>query len=562
MSSSAMLSVRGSSARRLAPRTGSSRQRPAAISSASAGGAAPTARAVESAASERLGGRRGVADDAEVDRPVGADRLLVAVDLDDRARRVPSACRGASSTGSARRRRRSPRRPRRSSRAAVGDEKPPAMPTAYGSPGEQAVGRRAEVASIAPVVLAEPPQRRPGAGQHRAAAGDDRGPLGAARSRSAAAVDGRRRRAAAGASSASGGGGAELAASAACTSSGSISTTARRSTRARRTARATSAIAVCRARARARPTAPTASTRPAWSIRKFERSAAAGVSAASSSSGVRLLAASVSPVIVFVSPGPWWTLQTGEPPAHARVAVGHADRAALVAGGDEARAGVAQRVGDRQVAAAEQPEDGVDAEGGQRPADRLGDQHRRQRSAWDVTRDAIRSRPAAARTRRSPRRPPRAARGAGCARRGPRAAAPARARAPRCGRAARGSPYGSSAPWMSSVGAVTACRVGLEAPVAEGGIQPDVAPAAEGGVGVVVVAGHARAQLALPRTRGASRGSPRPSTSSTKTCGASRARPLTGWRAAWTSAIEAPSLWPTSSGSGASSWASSAGSTS
>ena len=40
-------------------------------------------------------------------------------------------------------------------------------------------------------------------------------------------------------------------------------------------------------------------------------------------------------------------------------------------------------------------------------------------------------------------------------------------------------------------------RVGLEAPGAEGGIQPDVAPAAEGGVGVVVVAGHARAQLAL-----------------------------------------------------------------
>ena len=56
-------------------------------------------------------------------------------------------------------------------------------------------------------------------------------------------------------------------------------------------------------------TAPTASTRPVWSIRKFERSAAAGVSAASTSSGVRLLAASVSPVIVFVSPGPWCTLQ-------------------------------------------------------------------------------------------------------------------------------------------------------------------------------------------------------------------------------------------------------------
>jgi hypothetical protein len=43
-------------------------------------------------------------------------------------------------------------------------------------------------------------------------------------------------------------------------------------------------------------------------MRKFDRSAAAGVSAASTSSGVRLFAASVSPVIAFVSPGPWCTL--------------------------------------------------------------------------------------------------------------------------------------------------------------------------------------------------------------------------------------------------------------
>ena len=49
-------------------------------------------------------------------------------------------------------------------------------------------------------------------------------------------------------------------------------------------------------------------------MRKFERSAAAGVSAASSSSGVRLLAASVSPVIVFVRPGPWWTLTAASSP--------------------------------------------------------------------------------------------------------------------------------------------------------------------------------------------------------------------------------------------------------
>jgi hypothetical protein len=99
----------------------------------------------------------------------------------------------------------------------------------------------------------------------------------------------------------------------ACTSSGSISTTARRSTRARRTARATSASAVSGPYTRS-ATAPTASTSPAWSIRKFDRKAAAGVSAASSRSGVRLLAASVNPVIVFVSPGPWCTLQAGSFP--------------------------------------------------------------------------------------------------------------------------------------------------------------------------------------------------------------------------------------------------------
>ncbi len=45
-------------------------------------------------------------------------------------------------------------------------------------------------------------------------------------------------------------------------------------------------------------------------MRKFERSAAAGVSPASTTSGVWALAASASAVSVFVSPGPWWTLAT------------------------------------------------------------------------------------------------------------------------------------------------------------------------------------------------------------------------------------------------------------
>ena len=61
-------------------------------------------------------------------------------------------------------------------------------------------------------------------------------------------------------------------------------------------------------------TAPTDSTSAAWSILKFERNCAAGVSAASSTSGVRDFAASVSPVIAFVSPGPWWTEATPSRP--------------------------------------------------------------------------------------------------------------------------------------------------------------------------------------------------------------------------------------------------------
>ena len=49
-------------------------------------------------------------------------------------------------------------------------------------------------------------------------------------------------------------------------------------------------------------------------MRKFERTAAAGVSAATTTSGVRALAASVRPVIAFVSPGPWCTVATPSAP--------------------------------------------------------------------------------------------------------------------------------------------------------------------------------------------------------------------------------------------------------
>lgn len=51
-------------------------------------------------------------------------------------------------------------------------------------------------------------------------------------------------------------------------------------------------------------TAPTAVTSAPWSIRKFDRTAAAPVSAASTINGVRLFAASVIPVIALVNPQP------------------------------------------------------------------------------------------------------------------------------------------------------------------------------------------------------------------------------------------------------------------
>ena len=56
--------------------------------------------------------------------------------------------------------------------------------------------------------------------------------------------------------------------------------------------------------------APTPAATAAWSMRKFDRSAAADVSAASSRSGVRALAASVRAVTALVNPGPWCTVAT------------------------------------------------------------------------------------------------------------------------------------------------------------------------------------------------------------------------------------------------------------
>ena len=57
-------------------------------------------------------------------------------------------------------------------------------------------------------------------------------------------------------------------------------------------------------------TAPIAATAASWSMRKLLRTAGPGVSAVSTSSGVRLFAASVIPVSALVSPQPWWVVTT------------------------------------------------------------------------------------------------------------------------------------------------------------------------------------------------------------------------------------------------------------
>jgi hypothetical protein len=121
---------------------------------------APARRAAASAASQRLGGRGGVADHAQRHRPVGADRLLVEVDLRRRPRRGASsfpwpvvhwfrAAPKATTTSA------SP-----SSCAASGLAKPPAMPRSYGIAGEEAVGHGAGGQQRARE-LAQRPQRRP-----------------------------------------------------------------------------------------------------------------------------------------------------------------------------------------------------------------------------------------------------------------------------------------------------------------------------------------------------------------------------------------------------------------
>ncbi len=94
---------------------------------------------------------------------------------------------------------------------------------------------------------------------------------------------------------------------------GTLSTTGRHSSRARRNARIVSSPAVSALQTRS-TAAPVSRANAAWSTLKFDHSVAAGVSAATTSIGVWLFAASVMCVSVFVKPGPWWTLTAATRP--------------------------------------------------------------------------------------------------------------------------------------------------------------------------------------------------------------------------------------------------------
>ena len=101
-----------------------------------------------------------------------------------------------------------------------------------------------------------------------------------------------------------------------------------------------------------------------------------------------------------------------------------------------------------------------------------------------------------------------------------------------------------------------------DVPTAEIRRQPDVVPAAERRVGVAVVARHA---LRRDRRAGRRRGPPRCRRSSgprRTRAGARRTSPATAWLApAYSRAIEAPSLWPISTGRTIPSRSSNSGST-
>ena len=130
-----------------------------------------------------------------------------------------------------------------------------------------------------------------------------------------------------------------------------------------------------RARARARRSRRTPRAIAAWSILKFDHWTADGVSAVSSSAGVRALAASTRPGQGVREPGALVRRAHGDAVRHAPVAVGHHHGAALVPRGVERRAGIAQLVREQEVAGADDAEDGVDSSCHQGARDDSRDAH-------------------------------------------------------------------------------------------------------------------------------------------------------------------------------------------
>ena len=323
---------------------------------------------------QRLGGLAGVADDAEVDRPVRADRLLVAVDLDHAWRRSTSAPWRVVHTFS----------------------DAPKATTTSASPISRCAGRRGEPAGDPdrervvleqPVgdrrgrqhragQLAQPPQRGPGAREHRAAAADDRGPLGAREQRR----DDRLRRSpgATGASSGHAGG------SVSSTVGGLHVERQHQHHRAPLDHRAPHRARHVGDRRR-RPVDPLGHRADGLDervlvdpeVRAQLRGGRVGREQDQRRARLRGLG---QPRDRVRQARPLVHGRDAEAPADPGVAVGHAERAGLVAGGDEPPAGGHDRVRHGQIPAAHEPEDDVAAEAMQGLADRLGDKHARNAS--------------------------------------------------------------------------------------------------------------------------------------------------------------------------------------
>ena len=175
----------------------------------------------------------------------------------------------------------------------------------------------------------------PGAGEHGAAAGDDRGALGAGQQVGQRGHGRLRPGAAARSAGPSAGGAGAVGALLRLHVEREHEHDRRGARRARGArARATSAMRAWPARGRARRSAPTASTSPSWSMRKFERTAARGHLRREHDQRRAALGRLGQAGQRVRQPRPLVDAARARArPLTRALAVGHADRAALVAGG-------------------------------------------------------------------------------------------------------------------------------------------------------------------------------------------------------------------------------------